>query len=135
MCAPIPPPGPSYVTFSHTHLSHFPPQVYGVKALRNGDGFPGAQCPCPSDYTPSQKFIYHFPLAALNLVELSINLLYLYSTYVLDSPIAPLLGFSTNLMTLSKTVLYLAQEYFCGFCNIGHNSARDIFFFYICTNW
>jgi hypothetical protein len=58
----------------------------------------------------------------------------LYSTYVLDSPIAPLFGFSTNLMTLSKTVLYIAQEYFCGFCNIGHNTAKDLFFFYICPN-
>ena len=84
--------------------------------------------------TPSQTTAHPIPLAALNLVELAINALYLYSTYVLDSPIAPLFGFSTHLMTLSKTVLYLAQEYFCGFCNIGHNTAKDIFFFYICTN-
>jgi hypothetical protein len=37
-------------------------------------------------------------------------------------------------MTLSKTVLYFAQEYFCGFCNIGHNTPKDLFFFYFCTN-
>lgn len=74
------------------------------------------------------------PSAALNIVELVINALYLYSTYGLDSPVAPLFGFSTNLMTLSKTVLYLAQEYFCGYCNIGHNSAQDLIFFYVCTN-
>ena len=75
-----------------------------------------------------------FYLATLNIVEFVINALYLYSTYVLDSPVAPLFGFSTNLMTLSKTVLYFAHEYFCGFCNIGHNSAKDLFIFYVCTN-
>lgn len=80
------------------------------------------------------RAVAHFFSASLNIVELLINVLYLYSTYVLDSPIAPLFGFSTNLMTISKTVLYLAQEYFCGYCNIGHNNAKDIFFFYICTN-
>jgi hypothetical protein len=81
-----------------------------------------------------QKNSNPFSLAALNIVELVINALYLYSTYVLDSPVAPLFGFSTNLMTLSKTVLYIAHEYFCGFCNIGHNTAKDLFFFYICPN-
>ena len=72
--------------------------------------------------------------AVLNLVEFAINALYLYSTYVLDSPAAPLFGFATNLMTLSKTTLYIAQEYFCGFCNIGHNSAKDLVLYYVCTN-
>jgi len=89
--------------------------VYGVKALQEGDGFPNAQ-------------------SALNIVELAINALYLYSTYVLDSPVAPLFGFTTQLMTLSKTVLYIAQEYFCGFCNIGHNTTKDLILYYVCTN-
>jgi hypothetical protein len=67
-------------------------------------------------------------------VEIFISALYLYSTYVLDSPIAPLFGFSSQLMTLSKTLLYIAQEHFCGYCNIGHNSLKDLVFFYILPN-
>lgn len=119
---------------SGTDTLNPPHQVYGVKALQNGDGFPNAQGSCQSDQL-CQRYQQPFSLAALNLMELAINVLYLYSTYVLDSPIAPLFGFSTNLMTLSKTILYIAQEYFCGFCNIGHNTITDLFFFYICTNW
>lgn len=84
--------------------------------------------------TSPQNHSNPFPSASLNIVELVINVLYLYSTYVLDSPVAPLFGFSTNLMTLSKTALYFGQEYFCGFCNIGHNNTKDLIIFYICTN-
>jgi len=105
-----------------------------MKALQEGDGFPLAQCPYPSDRALLNHGSNPFPSAAVNMVELAINVLYLYSTYVLDSPVAPLFGFSTNLMTLSKTALYFAQEYFCGFCNIGHNNAKDLILFYICTN-
>jgi len=105
-----------------------------VKALQEGDGFPNAQGSYPPGPSRLQKSSDLFSSAALNIVELVANVLYLYSTYALDSPIAPLFGFSSNLMTLSKTVLYIGQEYFCGFCNIGHNTTKDLILFYVCTN-
>lgn len=61
--------------------------------------------------------------ALLNLVETITNIVYLYLTHNAKSPAAPLVGFSAALMTLSKTILYWAQEYYCGFCAIGQNSA------------
>lgn len=56
---------------------------------------------------------------------------------------APLVGFSSALMTLSKTALYFLQggriylaekvqscadgpEYFCGWCMIGHNTVKNL---------
>ncbi|KAG5642870.1 hypothetical protein DXG03_002015 [Asterophora parasitica] len=37
-------------------------------------------------------------------------------------------------MTLAKTVLYWLQEYYCGYCGIGHNSASDLVFYWIIPN-
>ncbi len=51
------------------------------------------------------------------------NLAYLYLAHVVQWPAATIVGFAAVVMTLSKTVLYWAQEYYCGFCAIGHNNA------------
>jgi len=120
------PPGPSLTPLG-THLRFM--------ARRPCRRATGSQTPNVRSIRPlARKDSNQFPPAALNIVELVINVLYLYSTYRLDSPVAPLFGFAANLMTLSKTALYLAQEYFCGFCNIGHNTAKDLILYYVCTN-
>ena len=72
--------------------------------------------------------------ALLNLVETFFNLAYVYRAYVSQSPAAPLLGFSAAVMTLSKTVLYWAQEYYCGGCSIGHNTWKDLIAYWIIPN-
>jgi hypothetical protein len=45
-----------------------------------------------------------------------------------------MIGFGVALMTLSKTFLYLAQEYYCGFCAVGHNKLWDLVLLYIMPN-
>ncbi|KAJ7176795.1 hypothetical protein C8R46DRAFT_1077343 [Mycena filopes] len=77
--------------------------VYGIPALERGDGFPNAQ-------------------SLLNIFELILNILYVYTAHITQWPPAPLLGFAGATMTLSKTVLYWAQEYYCNFCAVGHNT-------------
>ncbi|KAJ7830639.1 hypothetical protein B0H14DRAFT_2365668 [Mycena olivaceomarginata] len=80
-------------------------QVYGVPSFKKGDGFPNAQ-------------------ALLNVVEMMMNLVYLYTAHVTAWLPVPL-GFTVAAITLSKTLLYWAQEYFCNFCAVGHNSLED----------
>ncbi|KAL0945404.1 hypothetical protein HGRIS_000896 [Hohenbuehelia grisea] len=89
--------------------------VYGVKAYENGEGFASAA-------------------AILNLLEISANLLYLFTTHILPHPAAPLIGYSGALMTLSKTILYVAQEYFCDWCAIGHNDFGVAMVFWFVPN-
>jgi hypothetical protein len=57
----------------------------------------------------------------MNLVETIGNLYYVYLERN-GSPIAPLVGFTAASLTVAKTVLYWAQEYYCNYCAIGHNS-------------
>ncbi|KEF57983.1 uncharacterized protein A1O9_05906 [Exophiala aquamarina CBS 119918] len=47
---------------------------------------------------------------------------------------AVLVLFSATVMTISKTVLYWANEYFSGFASIGHNAAWDLFWLWILPN-
>ncbi|KAI9902436.1 hypothetical protein N3K66_001788 [Trichothecium roseum] len=47
---------------------------------------------------------------------------------------ALLVGFSAAVMTLSKTVLYWAHEYFSEFANIGHNAPFDLLLLWIIPN-
>ena len=75
----------------------------------------------------------HF-LAFMNIVETLLNLYYLYLAHISDSASAPLVGFSGALMTLSKTLLYWAQEYYCNFCAVGHNSVNDLVLYWILPN-
>ncbi|KAF5392225.1 hypothetical protein D9757_001590 [Collybiopsis confluens] len=43
-------------------------------------------------------------------------------------------GYTGSSMTLAKTVLYVSQEYFCGFCAIGHNALSGMLFYWILPN-
>ncbi|KAJ7582544.1 hypothetical protein C8J56DRAFT_222209 [Mycena floridula] len=89
--------------------------VYGLPALREGNGFTNAQ-------------------SLLNLVENALNILYLYLAHVVDWPASNLVAFTSVSLTLSKTVLYWAQEYYCGYCAVGHNSLRDLIQYWIIPN-
>jgi hypothetical protein len=70
----------------------------------------------------------------MNVIETAFNLWYLYLAHRKLSPIAPLVGFTAAIMTLSKTVLYLAQDYFCGYCSTGHNDLRTLIIFFAIPN-
>lgn len=75
----------------------------------------------------------------MNLIETFLNLLYVYTAHVSQWSPAPMIGFSAALMTLSKTLLYVANDYFCTsvggqFCYTGHNSAFVHFVFFVIPN-
>ncbi|KAK1977751.1 hypothetical protein LZ30DRAFT_600637 [Colletotrichum cereale] len=106
--------------------------VYGWKAFEARNGFTSAQ-------------------GALNFVEILMYLayvwLYLSRGEAVGGPagakktvggtagaLAVVIGFSAAVMTLSKTVLYWANEYFSGFDNIGHNTMADIISMWIIPN-
>jgi len=89
--------------------------VYGTKALEENNGFTNAQ-------------------SFLNIVETFMSLAYVYLAHISGWSPAPLIGFVTASMTLSKTVLYWAQEYYCGFCAIGHNTVPDLIIYWIIPN-
>ncbi|GLB41261.1 hypothetical protein LshimejAT787_0904760 [Lyophyllum shimeji] len=89
--------------------------VYGLPALQSNNGFTSAQ-------------------ALLNVIETLLNITYLYFAHVAAWPPASLIGFASASMTLSKTILYWAQEYYCGFCGIGHNTASDLVVYWIIPN-
>jgi len=89
--------------------------VYGIPALERGDGFTNAQ-------------------SILNIIETLMNVTYVYLAHVSQWPGAPLIGFGAALMTVSKTILYWLQEYFCGFCAIGHNTLSDLLLLWILPN-
>jgi hypothetical protein len=72
--------------------------------------------------------------ALLNIIETLINITYLYLAHIAQWPAAPMIGFGAALMTLSKTLLYLAQEYYCGFCAVGHNKVWDLVLLWIVPN-
>ncbi|KAI9435841.1 hypothetical protein H4582DRAFT_2168443 [Lactarius indigo] len=86
--------------------------IYGIKALQENDGFTNAQ-------------------SFLNLIETALNLLYVYLAHVAKYPAASLVGFASATMTLSKTVLYWAQEYYCNYCATGHNDLKTWIVYYI----
>ncbi|KAI9456137.1 hypothetical protein BJY52DRAFT_598113 [Lactarius psammicola] len=89
--------------------------VYGIKALQENDGFPNAQ-------------------SFLNLIETALNVFYVYLAHVAKYPAASLVGFASATMTLSKTVLYGAQEYYCNFCATGHNDLKTWVVYYMIPN-
>nr|GAT60650.1 predicted protein [Mycena chlorophos] len=93
------------------HTYQYIDHVYGIEALQRGEGFPNAQ-------------------SLLNLFETILNLAYVYATHVRAWNPAPVLGLVGASMTLSKTVLYWAQEYYCNWCAVGHNSLRDIIMYW-----
>ncbi|TFK34652.1 hypothetical protein BDQ12DRAFT_738062 [Crucibulum laeve] len=89
--------------------------IYGVPALLANDGFTNAQ-------------------SMLNVMETLLNITYLYLAHIAQWPPATIVGFGAALMTLSKTILYWAQEYYCDYCSIGHNSAWNLFVYWIIPN-
>lgn len=62
------------------------------------------------------------------------NIAYVYLAHVAEWPGATIVGFAAATMTLSKTILYWAQEYYCGYCAIGHNTLSDLIFLWIIPN-
>ena len=109
-------------------------KVYGPESYAAGDGFTNAQ-----GFSFFLSVFWERPLnppltAFLNLVETALNIAYLYLAHVVQWQPAAVIGFGAVVMTLSKTVLYWVQEYFCGFCKIGHNSFKDIFVLWIVPN-
>ncbi|KAG5983347.1 hypothetical protein E4U43_006290 [Claviceps pusilla] len=109
--------------------------VYGWKALRDKSGFTAAQ-------------------SSLNVAETVLYLAYLYiwrfrggrdhaqagkrpAAWVVGGragALALLLGFSAAVMTLSKTLLYWANEYFSDFANVGHNDFSTLLRLWIIPN-
>ncbi|ESK84331.1 hypothetical protein Moror_10214 [Moniliophthora roreri MCA 2997] len=89
--------------------------VYGVKTFQEGGGFTNAQ-------------------SLLNLVETFLNAYYLYAAHVLKWAPATLVGFTSASLTLAKTVLYWAQEYYCSYCAVGHNTVKTLILFWIIPN-
>lgn len=68
------------------------------------------------------------------MVETVLNIIYLYLAHVAAWPPASLVALVSASMTLSKTILYWAQEYYCGFCSIGHNTLNDLVIYWIIPN-
>lgn len=62
------------------------------------------------------------------------NLAYVYLAHVSSWSGAPLVGFTAATMTLSKTILYWAQEFYCGGCAVGHNAWGDLLLYYVIPN-
>ncbi|TFK35585.1 hypothetical protein BDQ12DRAFT_688007 [Crucibulum laeve] len=73
-------------------------------------------------------------IAVLNITEVLLSFLYIYGVYVASWDVAPLIGFTSATITLSKTALYCLQEYFCGLCTVGHNDSNDIFTYWLGPN-
>ncbi|KAJ7581765.1 hypothetical protein C8J56DRAFT_793320 [Mycena floridula] len=90
-------------------------KIYGRNAYDNGDGFAGAA-------------------AIMNLLEISLNLIYLFLVYIFPSPSAPIFGYTGATMTFAKTALYCGQEIFCGWCATGHNDRAMQFGIWILPN-
>ncbi|KAJ4268855.1 hypothetical protein NW762_002925 [Fusarium torreyae] len=119
---------PMYVPYAlYGQVDH----IYGWKAFDAKNGFTAAQ-------------------TALNVVESLMYLVYLWMLWTRadkasegvakrtlsgrDGAVAVIIAFSAAVMTLSKTVLYLANEYYSGFDNISHNTPMDIFTLWVLPN-
>ncbi|RGP72347.1 hypothetical protein FLONG3_6831 [Fusarium longipes] len=108
--------------------------IYGSKAFDAKNGFTAAQ-------------------TALNVVESLMYIVYLFMVWRrADKPVdsktkinkrtlsgrsgalAVVIGFSAAVMTLSKTVLYWANEYYSDFGNISHNTPFDILTLWVLPN-
>jgi hypothetical protein len=72
----------------------------------------------------------------INLFEVTGNLIYVYQAQLMKEPdpTAPLIGIFAAASTLSKTVLYWLQEYFCGYCAVGHNDFQTLLWLWIIPN-
>jgi hypothetical protein len=88
------------------------------------------------DGYPTYQLDYHRCLDAafMNLIETALNLCYLYLAHVVKYPAASVVGFASVTMTLSKTMLYWIQEYYCNYCAIGHNDTKTLIIYWIIPN-
>ncbi|KAK0470137.1 uncharacterized protein EV420DRAFT_91975 [Desarmillaria tabescens] len=111
-------------------------QIYGVKAFEDGDGFANAAGTLlpRSIHALNFSLLLCAPPAILNLLENFAAITYLVLVYAFKSDIAPLFGYTGATVTLAKTILYLAQEYYCGWCAIGHNDFVDVLAYWVCPN-
>jgi len=89
--------------------------IYGLSALREGNGFTNAQ-------------------SMMNVIETLLNITYLYLAHIAQWPPAAIVGFASATMTLAKTALYWLQEYYCGYCAVGHNSFWDLIILWVVPN-
>ncbi|KAF9532669.1 hypothetical protein CPB83DRAFT_890853 [Crepidotus variabilis] len=71
--------------------------------------------------------------AVLNIIETTLNLLYLYFVHVAPNDMAPIFGFSGAGLTLAKTTLWALQEHFCQHCSYaaGMTNFTEFFKFWI----
>lgn len=77
-------------------------------------------------FTPAQS--------TMNVLENFFNFLYLYLAHSGDpvkQSIAPVVGLTGTVMTFSKTALYFLCDYWCGWCESGHNDLRTWVFLYL----
>ncbi|KAJ1028594.1 hypothetical protein NDA16_001760 [Ustilago loliicola] len=93
--------------------------IYGLPSWDTKDGFPAAQ-------------------SLMNVAESFLNLLYVYLVHLKATPgsiaVAPIWGLVAVTMTFSKTVLYVLNDYCCGWCKTGHNDWNTLIFLYILPN-
>lgn len=108
--------------------------MYGVESLLRNDGFPNAQGTSSTYLHVYFTSLTAHPPALLNIIETLLNLVYLYLAHISPTPAAPLIGLASATMTLSKTVLYGLQDYYCGWCAIGHNDLATLIKFFIIPN-
>lgn len=106
-----------------------------MKALEENNGFTNAQCkPFLSSFYVYLTSLISPYTALLNVVETSLNLAYVYLAHVASWSGAPLVGFTAATMTLSKTILYWAQEFYCGGCAVGHNAWGNLLLYWAIPN-
>ncbi|CAA7258806.1 unnamed protein product [Cyclocybe aegerita] len=77
------------------------------------------------------------PAAAVsNLVETSLNLIYIYRVYISPRNTAPIFGFAGAGLTLAKTTIWVLQEHFCGRCSYfaGRTDFQETLKFWIAPN-
>jgi hypothetical protein len=89
---------------------------YSKEAFLDGEAFPRAQ-------------------ALVNLVEVALQFYCLILLWISkDKPKGVLVGFSCQLMTLAKTVLYFTVDGVSGFKNSKHNPIFNLVFLYVLPN-
>lgn len=101
--------------------------LYGWPALENGDGFTTAQ-------GQSQSPTNHRPAKSIALMNIAETILNVVTLALGDHPAAPVIALISLVMTASKTDLYFLQEYFCGWCNTGHNPPFRFWSVWVATN-
>ncbi|TKY87139.1 hypothetical protein EX895_003816 [Sporisorium graminicola] len=93
--------------------------IYGLPSWDSKDGFPAAQ-------------------SLMNVGESILNLFYIYLVHIKATPaalaVAPIWGLIAVTMTLSKTILYVLNDFCCGWCKTGHNDWYTLIVYWILPN-